>query len=201
MSNTFYPKRVSDLIDKLKKLPGLGTKSAERLVLHFLKSSKGEVGSLAENLKDLKETVGYCSICFNLTEKDPCPICSNPLRDKGQICVVESPHDVVSIEKTGSFRGVYHVLLGLITPLEGIGPKDLKIKELIERCHKGGVKEVILATNPSVEGEATGLYIAKHLRPLKIEMTQLARGLPMGSELEFTDEATLAKSFEGRKEI
>lgn len=197
----YYPKGINDLIDKLKKLPGLGSKSAERLALHFLKSPMGDAASLARSLMALKDSVRYCSICFNLTEGDPCPICSNPVRTKTQICVVESPHDVVSIEKTGSFRGLYHVLLGLIAPLEGIGPDDLKIKELIERCEKGGIKEVILATNPSVEGEATSLYLLKKLKPLKITITQLARGLPMGSELEFTDEATLTRSLEGRKEI
>ena len=197
----YYPKGINDLIDKLKKLPGLGSKSAERLALHLLKSSRGDAASLARSLMALKDSVRYCSICFNLTEGDPCPICSNPARTKTQICVVESPHDVVSIEKTGSFRGLYHVLLGLITPLEGIGPDDLKIKELIERCKKSGIKEVILATNPSVEGETTSLYLLKKLKPLNIRITQLARGLPMGSELEFTDEATLTRSLEGRKEI
>ena len=197
----YYPKGINDLIDKLKKLPGLGSKSAERLALHFLKSPRGDVASLARSLMVLKDNIRYCSICFNLTEGDPCSICSNPARDKTEICVVESPHDVVSIEKTGSFRGVYHVLLGLIIPLEGIGPDDLKIKELIERCEKGGIKEVILATNPSVEGEMTSLYLLKKLKPLKLKITQLARGLPIGSELEFTDEATLVRSLEGRKEI
>ncbi len=197
----YYPKRVEDLINRLKKLPGLGAKSAERLALHFLKSSRGDIISLAQSLMAFKNNVRYCSICFNLTESDPCSICSNHSRDKTQICVVESPHDVVSIEKTGSFRGVYHVLLGLISPLEGIGPNDLKINELIERCKKGGVKEVILATNPSVEGEATALYLVKTLNSLKVKVTQLARGIPMGSELEFIDEATLAKSLEGRKEM
>ncbi len=197
----YYPKGINDLIDKLKKLPGLGSKSAERLALHLLKSPRGEAASLARSLMALKDSVRYCSICFNLTEGDPCSICSNPARSKTEICVVESPHDVVSIEKTGSFRGLYHVLLGLITPLEGIGPDDLKIKELIARCEKGGIKEVILATNPSVEGEATSLYLLKKLKPLNIRITQLARGLPMGSELEFTDEATLTRSLEGRKEI
>ena len=197
----YYPKGINDLIDKLKKLPGLGSKSAERLVLHFLKSPRGDVVSLARSLMVLKDNVRYCSICFNLTEGDLCSICSNPARDKTEICVVESPHDVVSIEKTGSFRGVYHVLLGLIIPLEGIGPDDLKIKELIKRCEKGGIKEVILATNPSVEGEMTSLYLLKKLKPLKLKITQLARGLPIGSELEFTDEATLVRSLEGRKEI
>ena len=197
----YYPKGINDLIDKLKKLPGLGSKSAERLALHFLKSPRGDVASLARSLMVLKDNVRYCSICFNLTEGDPCSICLNPARNKTEICVVESPHDVVAIEKTGSFRGVYHVLLGLIIPLEGIGPDDLKIKELIERCEKGGIKEVILATNPSVEGEMTSLYLLKKLKPLKIRITQLARGLPIGSELEFTDEATLVRSLEGRKEI
>ena len=197
----YYPKGINDLIDKLKKLPGLGSKSAERLALHLLKSPRGDAASLARSLMALKDSVRYCSICFNLTEGDPCSICLNPARTKTQICVVESPHDVVSIEKTGSFRGLYHVLLGLITPLEGIGPDDLKIKELIERCKKGGIEEVILAANPSVEGETTSLYLLKKLKPLNIRITQLARGLPMGSELEFTDEATLTKSLEGRKEI
>ena len=197
----YYPKGVDNLINKLKKLPGLGSKSAERLVLYLLKRPREEVTSLAQGLMALKNDVRYCSICFNLTEIDPCAICSGGARDQTQICVVESPHDVVAIEKTGSFRGVYHVLLGLITPLEGIGPDDLKIKELIERCKKGKIKEVILATNPNIEGETTSLYLTKLLKPVKIKITQLARGLPMGSELEFTDEATLSKSLEGRKEI
>jgi len=197
----YYPKGVDSLINKLKKLPGLGSKSAERLVLYLLKNSRQEVVSLAQGLMALKDDVRYCSICFNLTEIEPCSICSDASRDQTQICVVESPHDVVAIEKTGSFRGVYHVLLELITPLEGIGPDDLKIKELIERCKKRRIKEIILATNPSIEGETTSLYLVKLLKPFNVKITQLARGLPMGSELEFTDEATLSKSLEGRKEI
>lgn len=197
----YYPKGIDDLINQLKKLPGLGSKSAERLVLHLLKSPREDMVSLAQSLMALKDKIRYCPICFNLTESAPCAICSDPARDETQVCVVENPHDVISIEKTGSFRGRYHVLLGLITPLEGIGPEDLKIKELMTRCKKGEIKEVILATNPSVEGEVTSLYLAKILKPLKIKVTQLARGLPMGSELEFADEVTLAKSLEGRKEI
>ncbi len=196
-----YPKTVEDLINKIRKLPGLGVKSAERVVLYLLKSPREDVIALAHDIAALRKDIHYCSVCFNFTEKSPCFICSNPGRDRNSLCVVENPRDVAAIEKTGSFRGIYHVLWGLITPLDGIGPEDLKIKELVERCKNGSIKEVILATNPSVEGEATSLYLVNLLKPFKIKVTQLARGLPVGSELEFADEATLSKSFEGRKEI
>ena len=196
-----YPKVVDELIGRLKKLPGLGAKSAERVVLHLLKSGREDVMALSRNLEELQEKVRPCSLCFNLTERDPCSICANPARRKDEICVVEGPHDVEAIEKTARFRGLYHVLLGLITPLEGIGPDDLKIKELVERCRKGEIREIILATNPSAEGEATALYITGLIKPFKIRVTLLARGLPVGSELEFVDSATISQSLENRKEV
>jgi recombination protein RecR len=189
---------IEQLAEQFSQLPGIGRKTAHRLALYVLKMSREEVDSLAKALIDVKNKVRYCSICSNITESDPCAICSNTKRDRSYICVVEEPHDVLAIEKTNEFRGLYHVLGGALSPLDGIGPDDLRIKELIQRLSNTPIEEVILALNPNVEGEATTLYLSKLLKPLDIKVTRIARGLPVGSNLEFADEATLSRALEGR---
>jgi len=190
---------IEKLVEVLATLPSIGRKTAQRLTLHILRQPDEFVNSFADALTDLKQKVKYCSLCFNYTESDPCPICSSGRRDTTVICVVEEPSDVIAIEKTEEFYGMYHVLHGAISPLDGISPNDLKIRELIERC--ANVNEVILALNPSVEGEVTTQYIAKHLKSLDIKVTRIARGIPVGSSLEFTDEATLSRALLGRVEV
>ncbi|CUT04434.1 recombination mediator RecR [Candidatus Chrysopegis kryptomonas] len=186
------------LIDELTKFPGIGRKTAQRLALHILKQPKEEIDKLVRAIIDVKEKIRYCSICFNITESDPCPICSSPKRDKGTICVVEEPMDVLAIEKTNEYNGVYHVLGGVMNPLEGIGPDDLKIKELVQRISAGGVNEVIIALNPSVEGETTSIYIANLIKPFGVKVTRIARGLPIGTALEYADTATIVRAIENR---
>jgi len=186
------------LIDELTKFPGIGRKTAQRLALHILKQPKEEIDKLVRAIIDVKEKIRYCSICFNITESDPCPICSSPKRDKGTICVVEEPMDVLAIEKTNEYNGVYHVLGGVMNPLEGIGPDDLKIKELVQRISAGGVNEVIFALNPSVEGETTSIYIANLIKPFGVKVTRIARGLPIGTALEYADTATIVRAIENR---
>ncbi len=188
---------LEKLIGELSKLPGIGRKTAQRLAFYLLKQPREEVESLAQALVDVKEKTKLCSICFNITETDPCPICSDSRRDHGTICVVEEPNDVLAIEKTGMYHGVYHVLGGALSPLDGVGPENLKIKELLTRM-TDEVQEIILATNPNVEGEATALYIQKLIKPLGKRVTRLARGIPTGSDLEFVDELTLSRALEGR---
>lgn len=188
---------VQIAIDELAKLPGIGRKTAQRLVFFLLKRTNEEVGALARALINLKEMVRYCEICYNITETSPCAICSNPERDASVICVVEEPNDVYAIERTAEYRGHYHVLGGCLSPLDGIGPDNLKIRELLARLH-GDVKEVILATNASAEGEATAIYLSKLIKPLGLRITRLARGIPMGGDLEFTDEVTLARAIAER---
>jgi recombination protein RecR len=197
----YYPEPVARLIEALQKLPGVGPKTAQRLTFFLLKRPPAEVGELAESLSQLKSRIGHCSVCFNVTERDPCRICGDSGRDARVLCVVEEPNDLLAIERTGEFRGRYHVLLGALSPLEGIGPEDLKVRELLTRLEAGVVEEIILATNPSVEGEATAIYLAKLLRPLGMRVTRIARGLPVGGDLEYADEVTLAKALEGRKEM
>jgi len=182
----------------LTKFPGIGRKTAQRLALHILKQPKEEIDKLVRAIIDVKEKIRYCSICFNITESDPCPICSSPKRDKGTICVVEEPMDVLAIEKTNEYNGVYHVLGGVMNPLEGIGPDDLKIKELVQRISAGGVNEVIIALNPSVEGETTSIYIANLIKPFGVKVTRIARGLPIGTALEYADTATIVRAIENR---
>ena len=189
---------IEQLAEHFAQLPGIGRKTAHRLALYILKMSREEVDSLADALVRVKDKVRYCSICSNITESDPCSICSNSKRDRNFICVVEEPNDVHAIEKTNEFRGLYHVLGGALSPLDGIGPDDLRIKELLARVSNGRMDEVILALNPNVEGEATTLYLAKLLKPFAIKVTRIARGLPVGSDLEFADEATLSRALEGR---
>jgi recombination protein RecR len=197
----YYPEPVARLIEALQKLPGIGPKTAQRLTFFLLKRPAGEVAELAEALSQLKSRIAHCSVCFNVTEDDPCRICRDAGRDARAVCVVEEPNDLLALERTGEFRGRYHVLLGALSPLDGIGPEDLKVRELLIRLEAGPVEEVILATNPSVEGEATAIYLAKLLRPLGVRVTRIARGLPVGGDLEYADEVTLAKALEGRKEM
>ncbi len=189
---------IEQLAEQFAQLPGIGRKTAQRLALYVLKMSRDEVVTLAKALVNVKDKVRYCTICSNITESDPCAICSNTKRERSFICVVEEPHDVLAIEKTHEFKGLYHVLGGALSPLDGIGPDDLKIKELLERLSNATIDEIILALNPNVEGEATTLYLSRLLKPLGIKVTRIARGLPVGSDLEFADEATLSRAFEGR---
>ncbi len=194
-------KTMEKLIAELVKLPGIGPKSAERLAFHILSSSKDDVLNLAKAIVELKNNVGYCEACFNLSESKICQICDDLSRDKSFVCVVERPNDIVAVEKAGSYRGVYHVLQGALSPLDNIGPDDLKIKELLERIKKGGIKEVLLATNSNEDGEITALYLAKVVKPLGVKLTRLAYGISVGANLEYTDHATLGKALEGRREI
>lgn len=189
---------VEQLAEHFSQLPGIGKKTAHRLALHVLKMDRPAVDALAAALVAVKEKVRYCTICSNITESDPCAVCASPKRDRSLICVVEEPNDVLAVEKTNEFRGLYHVLGGALSPLDGIGPDDLRIKELLERVGAGNLNEVILALNPNVEGEATTLYLSRLIKPLGIRVTRIARGLPVGSDLEFADEATLSRALEGR---
>jgi len=203
MQTTAAP--VTALIEELAKLPGIGPKTAQRLTFFILRSPADQARRLAEAIVRVKESIIQCSICFNMTETDPCPICSNPERDRGIICVVEEPLDVLAIEKTGAFRGVYHVLHGALSPIEGISARDLRIDELVSRVRVEGdaspVREVILATNPNYEGDYTVAYIAPLLNQPDVKVTRLARGLPIGGDLEYADEGTLGRALEGRREV
>jgi recombination protein RecR len=196
-----YPEPVARLIEALQRLPGIGPKSAQRLTFFLLKRPAEEVRELSEALVAVKERITYCRTCFNVTDEDPCRICTDPARDRGLICVVEEPNDLLAMERTGEYRGRYHVLLGALSPLDGIGPEDLKVRDLLARIDAGDVTEVILATNPNVEGEATAIYLARLLRPLGVKVTRIARGLPVGGDLEYADQVTLSKALEGRREI
>lgn len=196
-----YTDLVQRLIKELSRFPGIGPRSAERIVFHMLKSEDVWVKQLADLMVSTKESVYFCSVCNNLSEKTICHICSDDNRDETILCVVEEPKDVIFIEKSGGFKGRYHVLLGALSPLSGVGPKELKIKELFERLRKEPVKEVILATNFNTDGETTALYLAKHIKPLGIRITRIARGVPTGSNLEYVDHDTLAYALEGRKEM
>jgi recombination protein RecR len=188
---------LNQLIDEFSQLPGIGRKSAQRLAMYILKLPKDDVNKIAQALVNVKEKMRYCSVCWNFTETDPCAICSSAKRETNIICVVEEPNDVLAIEKTNDYKGLYHVLGGALSPLEGIGPDDLKVKELLARI-KPGIDEIILALNPDIEGEATTIYLSRLLKPLGIKVTRLARGIPIGGDLEFADEATLTRAIEGR---
>jgi len=194
------PDPLTRLIEELQRLPGIGPKGAQRLAFHILKTPREQTERLVAALRDVKERVTYCSVCNNITDVDPCAFCSNDARDGTMICVVEEPQNVSAIEKTREYKGRYHVLMGALSPLQGIGPDDLKIKGLLARVNNG-VSEVILATNPNVEGEATAIYLARLLKPLGVRVTRIAMGVPVGSDLEYADEVTMHKSLEGRREV
>ena len=196
-----HAKPIDQLIEALTKLPGIGRKTAARLAFHILRSNLSEAQALARAILDVKEKIRLCSICFNLTDEEPCRICQDEHRAKDVLCVVEGPNDLIAIENTGAFRGRYHVLHGALSPLEGIGPEDIKVKELMEKLHREKVGEVILATNPTVEGGATALYLTDLIRHLGIKVTRIAYGIPMGGEIEYSDGMTLSKALEGRREI
>ena len=188
-------------MEQLQKLPGIGAKGAQRLAFHILKNPRDEAERLCDAIREVKERVTYCSTCNNITDRDPCVFCTNPSRDQRVICVVEEPQNVSVVEKTREFRGVYHVLMGVLSPLHGVGPDDLKIAGLLSRVGNGGVEEIILATNPTVEGEATALYLARLLKPLGVRVTRIAMGIPVGSDLEYADEVTMTRAMEGRREV
>ena len=192
---------LTNLIEHLQRLPGIGAKSAQRLAFHLLRQPRDDVEALLGAVRDIKEQITYCSVCYNITDTDPCYYCTHPGRDRKLICVVEDPHNVTAIENTKAFNGTFHVLMGALSPLQGVGPDDLKIKSLLERVGNGRVEEVILATNPNVEGEATAIYLAKLLKPLGVRVTRIAMGLPVGSDLEYADEVTMHKAMEGRREV
>lgn len=196
-----YSESLSKLIDMFKKMPGIGHKSAVRLAFNIIEMSDGEADEIIATIKNAKQKITYCSVCQNLTETDPCDICSNTKRDNTTICVMETPKDVIALEKTREYYGMYHVLHGAISPMDDIGPENLKIKELIARIGKGNIKEVILANNPSIEGEATAMYLSKLIKPFGIKVTRIAFGLPVGGDLEYADEVTITKALEGRREI
>ncbi len=195
------PDPLAKLVEQLQRLPGIGAKSAQRLAYHILKTPREEVDRLGEAMREVKDRVTYCSACSNITDVDPCFFCTDPDRNHRIICVVEEPENVNGIEKTRDFKGVYHVLMGALSPLHGVGPDDLKIKNLLMRVSNGGVEEVILATNPNVEGEATAIYLAKLLKPMGIRVTRIAMGVPVGSDLEYVDEVTMHMAMEGRREV
>ena len=195
------PDPLTRLIEQLQKLPGIGAKSAQRLAFHVLKAPREDVDRLADAMRDVKDRITYCSICNNITDTDPCFFCTSPGRDARVICVVEEPENVSAVEKTRDFKGTYHVLMGALSPLHGVGPDELKIKGLLGRVSAGGVDEVILATNPNVEGEVTAIYLAKLLKPLGVRVTRIAMGIPVGSDLEYADEVTMHKAMEGRREL
>ena len=195
------PEPLSRLVEQLQKLPGIGAKGAQRIAFHVLKTPRNDAEQLCDAIRDVKEQVTYCSTCNNITAIDPCVFCTGATRDQRVICVVEEPQNVMVVEKTREYRGLYHVLMGVLSPLQGIGPDDLKIKGLLKRVSAGGVDEIILATSPTVEGEATALYLARLLRPLGVRASRIAMGIPVGSDLEYADEVTMTRAMEGRRDI
>ena len=197
----YYSPTIERLIENFEKLPSIGHKTATRLAFHMLNLKEEDTKEFINSIIEAKKNLKYCSKCFNITDTDPCPICSSPKRDQSTICVVEDVRDVVAMEKTHEFKGVYHVLHGSISPMNGIGPEDIKIKELLERLKDVDVKEIIIATNSRVEGEATAIYLSKLIKPIGIKVTRIAHGIPVGGDLEYTDEVTLSKALEGRREI
>jgi recombination protein RecR len=199
MSNAI-PASVTRLIDEFSRLPGIGPKTAARLTYYLLRAPDEQTAALSEALRDLKATTRFCSVCYNITEQDPCPVCADDRRDRGLICVVEEPLDVLAFERTGNYRGLYHVLHGAISPVEGIGPDQLRIRELVKRVEDGSVHEVIMATNVGLEGDATAMYIQKQLKD-RVRLTRLARGLPVGGDLEYADIVTLSGALEGRRDM
>ncbi len=198
---SIYSPSIEKLIEAFEKLPSIGHKTAARLAFHMLNSSEEEINNFVNAITNAKKNLKYCSKCFNISDTDPCIICSNPKRDESIICVVEDVRDIIAMERTHEFNGVYHVLHGSISPMNGVGPDDIKVKELLSRLTDGKVKEIILATNPRVEGEATAMYLSKLIKPLGIKVTRIARGIPVGGDLEYTDEITLMQALEGRREL
>lgn len=196
-----YIAPLAKLIEHFRALPGIGSKTAVRLAYHILDMDADKAKALANAIIEAKEKIGYCNICFNLSDENPCRICASEGRDHSTICVVEQPQDVAAMERMRDYRGVYHVLHGALSPLEGIGPEDIRIKELLNRLYDHDVKEIIMATNPNVEGEATAMYIARLLKPIGVKVTRIAHGLPVGGDLEYADEVTLSKAMENRREI
>jgi recombination protein RecR len=196
-----YAGPVQDLIDELGRLPGVGPKSAQRIAFHLLKLSKADALRLARAIAEAKDRVTFCQTCFNVAEGDVCGICADSRRDATVVCVVEEPRDVVAVEKTGEFHGRYHVLQGAISPIEGVGPDQLRIRELLDRIEREGIDEIILCTNPNLEGEATALYLGRLLKPLGLRVTRIASGLPVGGDLEYADELTLGRALEGRRDV
>ncbi len=195
------PEPIQRLVEAFHRLPGIGPKSAQRLAYHILRTSEQEAGGLARAILDVKERIRLCSQCMNITETDPCAFCQDPRRDRGVVCVVEQPLDVLAIERSGGYRGLYHVLHGVLNPMDGIGPEHIHVRELVVRLQAGEIQEVIMATNPSLEGEATAMYIQRLIGPAGVKVTRLARGLPSGADLEYTDDVTLARALEGRQEL
>lgn len=198
---SMYSPSIEKLIESFEKLPSIGNKTAARLAFYILNASEEETNEFVNSIINAKKNLKYCNKCWNISDTNPCPICSNPKREQSQICVVEDVKDIIAMERTHEFKGVYHVLHGSISPMNGIGPDDIKIKELLARLMDGQVKEVILATNPRVEGEATAMYLSKLIKPLGIKVTRIAHGIPVGGDLEYTDEITLTKALEGRREL
>jgi recombination protein RecR len=198
---TDYAEPIARLIEEFRRFPGIGQKTAQRLAYNVLRRSRDDAERLSRAILDVKDKISCCSVCNNLSDQDPCQYCSSPGRSAETICVVEEPKDVLSIEKTREYQGQYHVLHGALSPINGIGPEDLKIKNLLERLRAGAVREIILATNPNVEGEATAIYLAKLLKPIGVKVSRIALGVPVGSDLEFADEVTMSKALEGRREL
>ena len=196
-----YAKPMARLIEELKRLPGIGTKSAQRVAFHLLKADDGDAERLADAIRDLKQSLRLCELCNNVTDVSPCSYCSDPVRSSRQVCVVEEPANIVPVEKSGQFQGQYHVLHGALSPLQGIGPDQLRISNLLERIQSSAVEEVILATNATVEGEATAVYLSKLLKPLGVTVTRIAMGIPVGGDLEYLDSVTIGRSLQGRKEM
>ncbi|MBO4815538.1 MAG: recombination protein RecR [Clostridia bacterium] len=198
---SYYSPSIEKLIESFEKLPSIGHKTAVRLAFHMLDLNDEDTNEFINSIVNAKKNLKYCSICYNISDNDPCPICSSPKRDNSLICVVEDVRDIMAMERTHEFKGVYHVLHGTISPMNGIGPEDIKIKELLTRIGNNNIKEIIIATNPRVEGEATAIYLSKILKPLGIKVTRIAHGIPVGGDLEYTDEITLTKALEGRREL
>lgn len=197
----YYIEPIARLIGELSKLPGVGNRTAQRLAFYIVDMTDVQAKSLADAISGVKEKIRYCSVCCNITDVDPCRICSSHIRDKSLVCVLEDPRDVAAMERTRDYKGIYHVLHGTISPMDGVGPDEIHIKELLERVSKGEIKETVIATNPDVEGEATALYLARLLKPLGVKVTRIAHGLPVGGDLEYADEVTLSRALEGRREM
>ncbi|NLV90845.1 MAG: recombination protein RecR [Firmicutes bacterium] len=197
----FYPKPMARLIEELTKLPGIGPKTGQRLAFYIITGEREDAHSLADAIVEAREKIRYCSVCSNITDNDPCQICASTTRDRSTICVVEEPKDVIALEKTRAFKGLYHVLHGAISPMDGVGPDAIRIKELLLRLKDETVTEVIVATNPNTEGEATAMYLARLLKPIGVTVTRMAHGMPVGADLEYVDEVTLAKALQGRREL